>query len=59
MEPSLIGNFIQYPTAKQVWDSIAITFFDGLDISQVYELKRWVARIRQAEGSIELYYNDL
>ena len=33
MEPFLIGNFIRYPTTKQVWNSIAITFFDGSDTS--------------------------
>ena len=33
MESSLIGNFIRYPTTQQVWDVVAITFFDGLDTS--------------------------
>lgn len=27
MDSMLIGNFIRFPTAKMVWDSIAITFF--------------------------------
>ena len=38
MDPSLIGNFIRFPTAKLVWDSIATTYFDGSDTSQVYDL---------------------
>ena len=59
MEPSLISNFIRYPTAQQVWDAVAITFFDGSDTSQVYALKRQVARTRQDGGSIESYYNTL
>ena len=33
MESSLIGNFIRYPTTQQVWDIMAITFFDGSDTS--------------------------
>jgi len=33
MDPSLFGNFIRFPTAKAVWDSIATTFFDGSDTS--------------------------
>jgi hypothetical protein len=33
LDPSLIGNFIRFPTAKQVWDSIATTYFDGSDTS--------------------------
>ncbi|RVW50163.1 ABC transporter C family member 3 [Vitis vinifera] len=40
MDPSLIGNFIQFPMAKQVWDAIATTYFDGNDATQVYELRR-------------------
>ena len=40
MDPSLISNFIRFPTAKLVWDSIATTYFDGTDTSQVYDLKR-------------------
>jgi hypothetical protein len=33
MDTSLIGNFIRFPTAKMVWDSITITYFDGSDTS--------------------------
>ncbi|KAJ9170163.1 hypothetical protein P3X46_018291 [Hevea brasiliensis] len=47
MEPSL------------VWDSIATTYFDGSDSSQVYDLRRRVSRMWQGGGSIEKYYNDL
>ncbi|XP_073263621.1 uncharacterized protein [Populus alba] len=35
MNPSLANNFIQFLTAKQVWDSIAVTYFYGTDTSQV------------------------
>ena len=59
MDHSLIVNFISYPTAKQIWDSIATTYFDGIDTSQVYELRSRVSRMKQASGSIEKYYNDL
>ncbi|KAF5454826.1 hypothetical protein F2P56_024463 [Juglans regia] len=56
MDPSLIGNFIRFPTAREVWDSIATTFFDGSDTSQVYDLKRRVTRLKQAAVSLEKYY---
>jgi len=59
MDHSLVVNFIRYPTAKQVWDSAATTYFDGTDTSQIYELRRRVSRMKQAGGSIEKYYNDL
>ena len=55
----MVVNFIRYPTAKQVWESIATTYFDGTDTSQVYELKRRVSWMKQASGSIEKYYNNL
>ncbi|KAJ8635635.1 hypothetical protein MRB53_009902 [Persea americana] len=59
MDHSLIVNFIRYPTAKQVWDFAATTYFDGTDTSQVYDLRRRVSRMKQAGGSLEKYYNDL
>ena len=59
MDPSLIGNFIRFPTEKQVWDAIATTYFNGSDATQVYELRRRVARLRQGSGFLEKYYNDL
>ena len=42
MDQTLIGNFIRFPTTKLVWDAIAMTYFDGSDTSQVYELQRHV-----------------
>lgn len=59
MDPSLIGNFIRFPTAKLVWDSAATTYFDGGDTSQAYDLRRRVSRLRQAGGSLEKYYTGL
>jgi DNA-binding phage protein len=59
MDPTLIGNFIRFPTAKSVWDAIATTYFDGSDTSQVYELRRHVTRLRQSDGSMEKYYTEL
>ena len=40
MDPSLIGNFIRFQMAKQVWDAITTSYFDGSDATQVYELRR-------------------
>jgi hypothetical protein len=59
MNSSLIENFIQFPTANMVWDSISTTYFDGSDTSQVYDLRRRVTQLKQAGGSLEQYYNDL
>ncbi|GAV72632.1 UBN2_3 domain-containing protein, partial [Cephalotus follicularis] len=59
LDPSLISNFIRFPTAKAIWDLIATTLFDDKDTSQVYDLKRRVTRMKQDGGPIEKYYNGL
>ena len=59
MDSSLISTFIRYPTTKEVWDAIAVTFFDGSDIAQVYELRRQVSRLQKNGGSLEKFYNEL
>lgn len=59
IDPTLVGNFIIFPTAKGVWDAVATTYFDGTDTSQVYDLKRKVSRLRHHERSLETYYNSL
>ena len=58
MDLKLVSNFIRFPTAKVVWDSIATTYFDGADTSQVYDLKRRVTKLKQGDRSIETYYNN-
>ena len=59
MEPHLIDNFIRFPTAKSVWDSIATTYFDGSDTSQIFELKKKITQMQQHGGTLESYYNSL
>lgn len=59
LDESLIGDFIRYPTAKEVWDTLASTFFDGDDYIQFYELRRKVGQLKQFRNSIETYYHSL
>ena len=59
MDPSLVGNFLPFSTAKEVWDSIRTTFFDGDDLTQFFDLKRRVNRVKQGGGSVEVYYTQL
>ncbi|WVZ03529.1 hypothetical protein V8G54_024335 [Vigna mungo] len=40
MDSALVGNFIRFPTTKEVWDAIGMTYFDGSDTLQVYDLRR-------------------
>ncbi|XP_070662412.1 uncharacterized protein [Malus domestica] len=39
MEPAIMGFFIHLRTAKEVWEEVARTYYNGSDISQIYELK--------------------
>ena len=39
MEPAIMGFFIHLRTAKEVWEEVSRTYYDGSDISQIYELK--------------------
>ena len=59
MEPNLIGYFLRLPTAKEVWDAVARTYYDGSDISQVYDLTCKASRMRQDGRPVETYYSDL
>jgi hypothetical protein len=59
LDYSLMGNFHRYSTAKEVWDALAITFFDGCDSSQIYDLQHKVYQLKQSGGSLEAYYNEL
>ncbi|XP_078154159.1 uncharacterized protein LOC144549317 [Carex rostrata] len=59
LDSSLIGNFHRYPTASEVWDALATTFFDDGDSSQIYDLQQKVNQLKQSGGSLENYYNEL
>jgi hypothetical protein len=59
MHPSLISNFIRFPTAKLVWNAIATTYFDGSDTSHMCDLQRRVTCLKQVGGSLEKFYNEL
>jgi gag-polypeptide of LTR copia-type len=59
LDPKLQSTFIRYPTAKEVWDAIATTFYDGNDKAQVYNLNKKVTRLKQLDRTVEDYYHEL
>ncbi|XP_028949276.2 uncharacterized protein [Malus domestica] len=59
MEPVIMGFFIHLCTVKEVWEKLAWTYYDGSDISQIYELKVKSFRLRQEGWSVGVYYADL
>ncbi|KAB5521558.1 hypothetical protein DKX38_025877 [Salix brachista] len=59
MEPHLIGLFIDLSSAKEIWDSVTQTFYDGADESQFYELRCKATRTKQGGRPVNLYYAEL
>ncbi|TQD70018.1 hypothetical protein C1H46_044449 [Malus baccata] len=59
MEPAIMGFFIHLRTAKEVWEEVAQTYYDGSDISQIYELKVKSFKLRQEGRPVGVYYADL
>jgi gag-polypeptide of LTR copia-type/Retrotransposon gag protein len=59
LDKNLYGKFLRYPTAKEVWEAIATTFYDGSDVAQVYDLNKKVNKIKQTGRTVEEYYNEL
>jgi gag-polypeptide of LTR copia-type len=59
IEPRLKGSFMRCPTTKEVWDTIATTFYDGSDASHIFDLNRRVHKLKQLGIPIEEYYNEL
>ena len=59
MDPTIMGFFIHLRTAKEVWEEVARTYYDGSNISQIYELKVKSFRLRQEGWLIGVYYANL
>ncbi|GKA47668.1 putative RNA-directed DNA polymerase [Tanacetum coccineum] len=59
MSPTLIPRFIRLKTAKEIWDAVAKTFYDGTDETQLFELNRRSFSTRQNGRTLASYYNEL
>lgn len=59
MSPSLIPRFIRLKTAKEIWEAVARTFYDGSDETQLFELNRRSFNTKQNGRSLATYYNEL
>ena len=59
IEPHLLSLFINLPIAKDIWDSVNQTFYNGADDSQYYELRCKGTRTKQNGQLIYLYYIEL
>ncbi|GMY21564.1 hypothetical protein FCV25MIE_16805 [Fagus crenata] len=56
MTPDINASFLRLPTAHDIWDVVAQTYFTGNDASQIYELRRKAHETRQQGKSLASYF---
>ncbi|KAJ8644874.1 hypothetical protein MRB53_006622 [Persea americana] len=59
MTPPLMKQFIRLPTAKDIWDAVAKTFYDGPDETKIFDLNRRSFNTRQDGKPLSTYYTEL
>ena len=48
----LVPMFIEYPTAKELWDGLTATYSSGRDYLQIFDLKNQENSKKQGDGTI-------
>jgi hypothetical protein len=59
MTPDINASFLRLPTAHDIWDAVAQTYFTGNDASQIYELRHKAHETRQQGKSLASYFSVL
>ncbi|XP_041994208.1 uncharacterized protein LOC121744687 [Salvia splendens] len=59
IETKLVSRVAQQPTAKHIWDSLAVTYKSGGDSLQIYDLHRRASTLKQGNTTLEEVWNDL
>nr|BAK64102.1 gag-pol polyprotein [Eustoma grandiflorum] len=59
VDASMINNVSRYPTAKALWDGLALTYGSRGDSLQVFDLHRKANNIRQGDDTLEACWNNL
>ena len=57
IEPTLVTQYIHYPTCRDLWNGLAITYQSGEDSLQIFDLMTKADRIQQRHTTIEEYYS--
>lgn len=52
-------RFIRLPTATEIWDAVARTFYDGSDETRIFELNQKSFSTKQNGRPLPTYYNEL
>lgn len=53
MDESLVNNASSYPTAKALWDGLAITYGSGADPLQIFDLHKQAYTLKQGTNSLD------
>ncbi|KAL3621775.1 hypothetical protein CASFOL_034435 [Castilleja foliolosa] len=56
MQTDILGQFIEYPTSRDLWEGILETFRSGDDALQIYELNIQATHLYQGDKTIKKYY---
>ncbi|GMY19494.1 hypothetical protein FCV25MIE_14733, partial [Fagus crenata] len=59
MTPDINASFLRLPTAHDICDAVAQTYFTGNDASQIYELRRKAHETHQQGKSLASYFSAL
>lgn len=59
MTDALVAHFVQFDTAKDVWDAVKRSYLDVSDSSQVYELMKKSFQLRQEGRPLVTYYTEM
>lgn len=59
MEPELVNEVSQYPTAQELWEGLAVTYGSEEDSFQVYDLHRKASNMKQGELTLEQLWHRL
>lgn len=59
MEHDLVELFLKFLTAKDVWDNIALTYYDAPNEPQIYELCYKATRITSDNRHVSIYFAEL
>lgn len=59
IDQELVNQFLDFPSAKTLWDGIETLFSSGRDGLQIFDLTVKANKIQQGDESIETYYSKL
>ncbi|XP_019052646.1 PREDICTED: uncharacterized protein LOC109114430 [Nelumbo nucifera] len=59
MQPQISQHYLWMNSAKEIWDSVAETYSQKLNVSRAYKLRSDVKNLRQGEKSLATYFSTL